>query len=471
MKEIRVHARAGQGAITVANLLGDAAFREKKYAVAFPTFGAARMGAPMNAFIRIDAKPIRARSQIHHPDYIIVMDPTLLQGFNVFEGLKEGGVALISADPEKIKPEGAPAGSKVRLQARFVEMLEQPGPRVWHCPRAAAPVAVDGVLEDAWEAAEPLDMGRYEGPAAFEPTTVRALYDDTHLYLCFDARESDMGNFEQKTQTKDDVYNANDVEIFLRNTARKDQQFQFIANTDGVKWDGNSTQGKQWEPKWLRQGKRGKDGYVIEVAIPWAELDKADPNKKILKNQPKSHDRLWRINLCRNDHTAGAAVPSRSSLDGRWGASESAVRLFLGTPQEYIDLSARLTNAKATEAQYRALLDRAVNVEEILSIYDSLGRVRSEIDQLEGRITYLERTAAMSLISVRLEPSGSPQGIVKVGWSLVEVAKSALRGIVIFGQGLANVLVWALVFSPVWGGVTVLVWWLLRRRRKGTSAG
>ena len=139
--------------------------------------------------------------------------------------------------------------------------------------------------------------------------------------------------------------------------------------------------------------------------------------------------------------------------------------------EEYIDLSARLTNAKATEAQYRALLDRAVNVEEILSIYDSLGRVRSEIDQLEGRITYLERTAAMSLISVRLEPSGSPQGIVKVGWSLVEVAKSALRGIVIFGQGLANVLVWALVFSPVWGGVTVLVWWLLRRRRKGTSAG
>ena len=115
MKEIRVHARAGQGAITVDNLLGDAAFREKKYAVAFPTFGAARMGAPMNAFIRIDAKPIRARSQIHHPDYIIVMDPTLLQGFNVFEGLKEGGVALISADPEKIKPEGAPAGSKVIL--------------------------------------------------------------------------------------------------------------------------------------------------------------------------------------------------------------------------------------------------------------------------------------------------------------------------------------------------------------------
>ena len=233
------------------------------------------------------------------------------------------------------------AGPAARLRARFVEAEGQRESRVWCCPRAAGPVAVDGVLEDAWQAATPLQLERYEGPPAFEPTTVRVLHDDTYLYISFDARESNMRNLKQKAQTKRDVYGANDVEIFLRNTARKDQQFQFIANTDGVKWDGNSTQGKQWEPKWLRQGKRGKDGYVIEVAIPWAELDKADPNKKILKNQPKSHDRLWRINLCRNDHTAGAAVPSRSSLDGRWGASESAVRLFLGTPQEYIDKISR----------------------------------------------------------------------------------------------------------------------------------
>ncbi len=95
MKEIRIHARAGQGAITIASILADALFQEGKFAFAFPHFGAARMGAPMNAFIRVDDKPIRLRSQIYEPDYIIVVDATLLRGFNVFEGFKPGGIAVV----------------------------------------------------------------------------------------------------------------------------------------------------------------------------------------------------------------------------------------------------------------------------------------------------------------------------------------------------------------------------------------
>jgi len=96
MKEIRIHARAGQGAITTAMLLGGAIFAKDKYALAFPHFGAARMGAPMNAFVRIDDKPIRLRSQVYEPDYIIVVDPTLMRGFDVFQGLKKGGIAIIN---------------------------------------------------------------------------------------------------------------------------------------------------------------------------------------------------------------------------------------------------------------------------------------------------------------------------------------------------------------------------------------
>jgi len=96
MKEVRIHARAGQGAITTAMLLGEAAFAGDQYALAFPNFGAARMGAPMNAFVRIDASPIRIRSQIYEPDYLIVVDATLMYGFDIFNGLKEGGVAIIN---------------------------------------------------------------------------------------------------------------------------------------------------------------------------------------------------------------------------------------------------------------------------------------------------------------------------------------------------------------------------------------
>jgi pyruvate ferredoxin oxidoreductase gamma subunit len=97
MKEIRIHARAGQGAITTASLLGAAVFAEGRYALAFPHFGAARMGAPMNAFIRIDDKEIRLRTQIDRPDYVLVVDPTLMRGFDVFSGLRDGGVALVNA--------------------------------------------------------------------------------------------------------------------------------------------------------------------------------------------------------------------------------------------------------------------------------------------------------------------------------------------------------------------------------------
>jgi len=96
LKEVTIHARAGQGAITVASILGMAVFLEGKYALAFPHFGAARMGAPMNSFVRISDKEIRLRSQIYEPDYIMVVDYTLMRGFNIFEDIKPGGTAFIN---------------------------------------------------------------------------------------------------------------------------------------------------------------------------------------------------------------------------------------------------------------------------------------------------------------------------------------------------------------------------------------
>jgi pyruvate ferredoxin oxidoreductase gamma subunit len=96
MKEIRIHARAGQGAITTAALLGYAYFHEGKFPYAFPNFGAARMGAPMNAFVRVEEKPVRLRSQIYYPDYVIIVDPTLMRGYNCFSGLKDNGIAIIN---------------------------------------------------------------------------------------------------------------------------------------------------------------------------------------------------------------------------------------------------------------------------------------------------------------------------------------------------------------------------------------
>jgi pyruvate ferredoxin oxidoreductase gamma subunit len=96
MKEVKIYARAGQGAITTASILGEALFHEEKYAYAFPHFGAARMGAPMNAFVRFDDKPIRLRSQINNPDYIVIIDPTLIESQKCFQNLKKGAKVIVA---------------------------------------------------------------------------------------------------------------------------------------------------------------------------------------------------------------------------------------------------------------------------------------------------------------------------------------------------------------------------------------
>lgn len=97
MIEIRFHGRGGQGAVTAAEILAKAAFEDGKYCQAFPFFGAERKGAPVVAFSRIADSPIRRRYQVYNPNYVIVLDETLLEAVDVLSGLKEGGKVLINS--------------------------------------------------------------------------------------------------------------------------------------------------------------------------------------------------------------------------------------------------------------------------------------------------------------------------------------------------------------------------------------
>lgn len=98
MKEIRIHGRGGQGSVTAAEMIAIAAFLDGKYSQAFPAFGVERRGAPVMAFARIGKKPIRTRSQIYNPDYVIVQDVTLLDVVDVAGGIKQDGKILINTD-------------------------------------------------------------------------------------------------------------------------------------------------------------------------------------------------------------------------------------------------------------------------------------------------------------------------------------------------------------------------------------
>jgi pyruvate ferredoxin oxidoreductase gamma subunit len=108
MKEVRIHGRGGQGAVTTAQLLAIAAFYDNKKSQAFPRFGVERRGAPVESFTRIDDKEIRLRSEVYNPETVIVLDPSLLLAVDVTEGLKEEGNLIINTkmSAEEIKVAG-----------------------------------------------------------------------------------------------------------------------------------------------------------------------------------------------------------------------------------------------------------------------------------------------------------------------------------------------------------------------------
>ncbi len=96
MIEVRIHGRGGQGAVTAVTLLAKAAGVEDKYSQAFPAFGPERRGAPVKAFCRISENPITTREQVYNPDYIIVLDPSLLFLPEIVEGIKPSSVVIIN---------------------------------------------------------------------------------------------------------------------------------------------------------------------------------------------------------------------------------------------------------------------------------------------------------------------------------------------------------------------------------------
>lgn len=101
MIEIRWHGRGGQGAKTASLLLADIAFNTGKYIQGFPEYGPERMGAPITAYNRIDNIPIRCHSNIYEPDYVVVVDDTLLSSVDVTQGLKPNGSLIINSALEE----------------------------------------------------------------------------------------------------------------------------------------------------------------------------------------------------------------------------------------------------------------------------------------------------------------------------------------------------------------------------------
>ena len=148
--EIRWHGRGGQGAKTASLLLADAAFNTGKYIQGFPEYGPERMGAPITAYNRISDKPITIHSNIYEPDYVVVVDDTLLESVPVTSGLKETGAIVINTtkSPEIIKKElGNYNGDIYTIDAKKIS-IDALGKYFPNTPMLAAIVKVSGIMSD-----------------------------------------------------------------------------------------------------------------------------------------------------------------------------------------------------------------------------------------------------------------------------------------------------------------------------------
>ena len=148
--EIRWHGRGGQGAKTASLLLADAAFNTGKYIQGFPEYGPERMGAPITAYNRISSKPITIHSNIYEPDYVVVVDDTLLESVDVTAGLKSDGAIVINTtkSPEYLKSVlMGYQGNIYTIDARKVSM-ETLGRYFPNTPMLAAIVKVSKIMND-----------------------------------------------------------------------------------------------------------------------------------------------------------------------------------------------------------------------------------------------------------------------------------------------------------------------------------
>jgi len=113
--EVRIHGRGGQGAVLACSILAQALIEDGKHAVAIPSFGFERRGAPVAAFLRFSADPIRAMTNVYHPDCVVCIDPAVARSVDIFAGMKPGGIAVLATTAKLAELKFPDAVSRVGL--------------------------------------------------------------------------------------------------------------------------------------------------------------------------------------------------------------------------------------------------------------------------------------------------------------------------------------------------------------------
>jgi len=141
--------------------------------------------------------------------------------------------------------------------------------------------------------------------------------------------------------------------------------------------------------------------------------------------------------------------------------------------QEYVDLESQLRNLEATEIELRELMTtirkNAQKAEEVLAMHQQIAAIRSQIEQIKGRMRYLGSVSSMSTVSLEIAPDFIAQPVIEPGWQPVVIVKNASRALVGVAQFIATIAIWFLIYIlPIVGTlliVVALLWKFVRRHR------
>ena len=157
-----------------------------------------------------------------------------------------------------------------------------------------APPTIDGKLDDAaWKKAEALPFRYLDGDTTKVKyaTTARLLSDDKALYIAFECAEPDMANLKSKEYPRDgNIWEGDSVEVFVLPAAEGREYYHLAVNPDGSFMDSFAGKADQWQPQLKLAAVKGKDGWSIEIAIPYSQIKLPD---KTAQAGP------WRVNLTR----------------------------------------------------------------------------------------------------------------------------------------------------------------------------
>lgn len=151
-----------------------------------------------------------------------------------------------------------------------------------------------------------------------------------------------------------------------------------------------------------------------------------------------------------------------AALSGLEGLAEKVVSRSISgedVTEEYVDLESQLRNLEATRDRLLSFLEKATRVEDALQVNQAITEVQGQIEQIQGRMKYLKQSSALSTITVFLAPVPTTTIVEEDAWRPAEVARAALRDLLTFGQGLANLVIVLGIWAPIWLPLLLLGRW------------